>query len=75
VSSIGEYAFISCSNLTSVIIGNSVTSIGIGAFQDVPLDTVTLPTDNANVNQLTSSGSFYFSIIPPSPTYYYSYPI
>jgi len=32
VTSIGEYAFQSCSGLTSVSIGNGVTSIGFQAF-------------------------------------------
>ncbi len=33
VISIGKHAFYNCSGLTSVIIPNSVTSIGFGAFQ------------------------------------------
>ena len=33
VTSIGEYAFLNCSYLTSVTIPSSVTSIGYGAFQ------------------------------------------
>ncbi|MBO5713133.1 MAG: leucine-rich repeat protein, partial [Clostridia bacterium] len=32
VTSIGEYAFCNCTNLTSVVIGDSVTSIVSGAF-------------------------------------------
>lgn len=32
--SIGDYAFLGCSNLTSITIPNSVTEIGIGAFCD-----------------------------------------
>ena len=32
VTSIGEYAFFYCDGLTSITIGNSVTSIGSGAF-------------------------------------------
>ncbi len=34
VKSIGDYAFYSCSGLTSISISNSVTSIGSNAFQD-----------------------------------------
>jgi len=34
ITSIGSYAFILCSNLTSAIIGNSVRSIGYAAFYD-----------------------------------------
>ena len=34
VTSIGSYAFDSCSSLTSITIGNSVTSIGDDAFSD-----------------------------------------
>ena len=55
VTSIGEYAFQSCTGLTSVTIGNSVTSIGSGAFQSCSgLTSVTIP------NSVTSIGNTAF---------------
>ncbi len=55
VTSIGNYAFRSCTNLTSVTIGNSVTSIGESAFQTCSgLTTVTIP------NSVTSIGNYAF---------------
>ena len=55
VTSIGDYAFSSCSGLTSVVIGNSVTSIGDYAFYDCSgLTSVEIP------NSVTSIGKSAF---------------
>ena len=55
VTSIGSYAFDSCSNLRSVNIPNSVTSIGNYAFSFcTDLRSITIP------NSVTSIGSFAF---------------
>ena len=44
VTSIGEYAFYSCINITSIYIPNGVTSIGSEAFLDChKLSSITLP--------------------------------
>ena len=55
VTSIGSYAFISCSGLTSVTIPKSVTSIGEGAFFHCDgLTSITIP------NSVTSIGKVAF---------------
>ena len=56
VTSIGNYAFYSCTNLSSVTFGNSVTSIEWGAFAGCSgLTSVTIP------NSVTSIGEGAFS--------------
>ena len=55
VTSIGDYAFTSCTNLTSVTIPNSVTSINKSAFRGCSgLTSVTIP------NSVTSIGASAF---------------
>ena len=56
VTQIGRYAFIGCSNLTSITIPNSVTGIGSGAFADCSgLTSITIS------NNVTSIGESVFS--------------
>lgn len=55
VRGIGAGAFVGCSDLTSVTIGNSLTSIGQDAFNGSGLTSLTIP------NSVTSIGSAAFS--------------
>ena len=69
VTSIGEYAFSSCSGLTSVTIGNAVTSIGNYAFngclslKELTLedgeDTLTVGLNEISVDYWFGKGLFY----------------
>ncbi|HUD84324.1 MAG TPA: leucine-rich repeat domain-containing protein [Candidatus Saccharimonadales bacterium] len=55
VTSIGEFAFASCSGLTNVTLSDNVTNIGDGAFEDCAgLTAVTIPA------MVTNIGSFAF---------------
>ena len=54
VASIGDYAFVGCTSLTSVTIGKGVTSIEFGAFAGSGLTSITIP------NSVTSIGENAF---------------
>ena len=44
ITSIGDYAFASCANLTSATLADTVTSIGKGAFTSTGLTSITIPS-------------------------------
>ena len=67
VTSIGDYAFHSCSRLTSVTIPNSVTSIGSYAFQGCSrLTSVTIPNSVTSIDKGTFSRSGLTSVAIPN---------
>ena len=57
VTSIGEYAFGECTDLTSVTISNSVISIGRSAFEGCSgLATLTIPNSVTNIGRSVFKG-------------------
>lgn len=71
VISVGDSAFNTCSNLTSVMIGNSVTSIGYEAFWDCSkLTSVTIGNSVTSISAVAFRGcsSLTSIIIPDSVT-------
>ena len=54
VTNISDFAFSSSTNLTNVVVGNNVTSIGRNAFSDTNLTSIVIP------NALTSIGDYAF---------------
>ena len=72
LSSIGAGAFTGCSNLSSVIIPNTVTSIGAYAFSDVDLSgipSITIPNTVTSIGSGAFLGSnLQYIVIPNSVT-------
>ncbi len=76
VTSVGDFAFSSCSNLTSITIPNSVTSIGMSAFNGCSsLTSIMIPDSVTSIDWYAFSGcSTLTSItIPNGVTRIYDY--
>ena len=73
VTSIGGYAFFSCTSLTSVTIGNSVTSIGDQAFRGCTgLTSVTIPNSVTSIGDAAfcdCSGLTSINVVDDNPNY------
>lgn len=71
VTSIGNFAFLNCTNLTSVTIPNSITNIAESAFQGcTALTSIEIPTNVTNIEDAAFYGTGLESIqIPTSVTH------
>lgn len=83
ITTIGNYAFCECKNLSSITLPDSITTIGKYAFKSCPLRTISFPDGLTSLGSYAFSGCMYFNentnIVIPSGittiedfTFYYS---
>lgn len=74
-TSIGDYAFSGCTNLTDITIPSSVTSIGERAFELCGFESITIPNTVTMIGPglFSECSSLYSFVLPNSMTHIYSY--
>lgn len=71
ITHIGDGAFFSCKQLSSITIPNSVISIGDEAFRFTGLSSISMSSNLTSIGEMAFSGCYYLEsfIIPESVTY------
>ena len=74
VTSIGEFAFASCTNLTAITIPDSVTSIGIDAFSEcISMTAITIPDSVTSIGEAAFYLCHFLTISGKSGSYAETY--
>jgi hypothetical protein len=66
---IGDSAFWLCQNLTNLILGNAVTSIGSSAFYGDPIGSLVVPASDTYIGEFAFASSGLTNVVLPSGTW------